>query len=192
MDKAILIAHYIFVFFLLGFLGWIAESINESITRRCFVNKGFFKGPFVLCQAIGGAAVYAVFSPLKENPLLVFLGGMALCTLIEYLVAVFLDRCFNVKCWDYRTYPHTRWCHFQGRIALTISLFFGLITLFVVYLFWDFAIGIAEGFGRYILGFDAALIVLFLLDVFFACKKVFKAKKTGSKISGFAVFSGKE
>jgi uncharacterized membrane protein len=185
-------AHVIFTFFCLGFAGWLAETINETITRKKFVNKGFFKGPFALSHAIGGVFVYIIGNPLRENPLLVFFAGMIVCTVIEYIMAVFLDTCFGVKCWDYRTYPHTRWCHLQGRVCLTISLFFGSITLFVVYLFWDFTAYIAACLGAYLIAVDAVFITAFLFDVITTCARILKAKKSGEKVKGYAVFSDPE
>ena len=183
------IPDFILVFFFLGFAGWLAESINETITRKKIVNKGFFKGPFALSHAIGGVGVYALGLPLKAYPPLVFLTGLIVCTAIEYIMAVFLAKCFNVKCWDYTTYPHTRWCHFQGRIALTISLFFGFITLFVVYFFWEFMLNIAAILGMYIWFVDIAFCVLFLLDFVYTCSRLLAAKKTGTKVKGYAVFT---
>jgi uncharacterized membrane protein len=183
------IARFVFAFFCLGFAGWLAETINESITRKKFVNKGFFKGPFALSHAIGGVFVYVIGNPLRENPLFVFLAGMIICTAIEYIMAVFLDKCFGVKCWDYRTYPHTRWCHFQGRICLTISLFFGAITLFVVYIFWELTACIAAYLGAALFVIDAAFIAAFLFDVITTCVRILKAKKDGIKVKGYAVFS---
>jgi uncharacterized membrane protein len=186
------IARVVFTFFCLGFAGWIAESINETVTRKKFINKGFFKGPFTLSHAIGGVFVYAVGNPLRANPLFVFLAGMIVCTFIEYVMAIFLDKCFGVKCWDYRTYPHTRWCHFQGRICLTVSFFFGVITLFVVYVFWDFTAHIAACLGAYLFAIDAVFVAAFLFDVVTTCVRVLKAKKSGIKVKGYAVFSDSE
>jgi uncharacterized membrane protein len=180
---------FIFVFFSLGFTGWIAETINETAVRKKFINKGFFKGPFVLSHAIGGVGVYAVGFPLRASPPLVFLTGLIVCTALEYVMALFLERCFKVRCWDYRTYPHTRWCHFQGRIALTTSLFFGFITLFVVYFFWDFVADLAGRTGGALWLLDGALCALFFADLSFTCARILRANKARIKIRGYAVFS---
>ncbi|GMO37996.1 MAG: putative ABC transporter permease [Termitinemataceae bacterium] len=180
---------FILVFFVLGCTGWVCESIQESIVRQKFVNKGFFKGPFVLSQAIGGVCVYALGCKFKESPILVFAAGVAVCTAVEYLAAIFVEKCFKVKCWDYASYPHTKWCHFQGRICLTISLFFGLITLFLVYVYMDIILNIAAKAGSAIWIIDGILAVLFLVDVIFSCIKIFKYKKAGIKIKSWAVFS---
>lgn len=165
------------------------ESINESITRRRLVNKGFFKGPFILSHGIGGLGAYAIGWPFRAYPVLVFFAGLAVCTAIEYGMAVFLEKCFRVKCWDYTTYPHTKWCTYKGRISLTISLFFGVITLFVVYVYWDFCMKLANGAGPYIWLVDGILVVLFLVDVVLTCAKYLRYKKAGIKSASYAVFS---
>jgi uncharacterized membrane protein len=182
-------AIFLFAMFFLSFTGWFLETVQESIVRKKFVSKGFFKGPYVPLHGIGGVCVYVLCSPFKTHPAAVFFVGMAICTTVEYFAALFLEKCFKVKCWDYRTYPHTRWCHFQGRICLTISLFFGLITLFVVYFYWDFAANIARHLGAYLWFVDGVLVLVFFADMIFSCSKVLRAKKANTKIKGWAIFS---
>jgi uncharacterized membrane protein len=179
----------LFEWFFLSFTGWILETAQESVVRKKFVSKGFFKGPYVPLHGIGGICVYLLCSPFKAHPAAVFFVGMIICTIVEYSAAIFLEKCFKVKCWDYRTYPHTHWCHFQGRICLTMSLIFGLITLFVVYFYWNFAANIARHLGPHLPLVDGALTLAFLADVIFTCRKVLRAKKAGLKIKGWAVFS---
>jgi uncharacterized membrane protein len=172
----------VFLFFFLSASGWVLETIQESITRKKFVSKGFFKGPYVPVQGIGGLSVYAVGSLFKAYPPLVFVAGAVLCTVVEYIAAIFLEKCFAVKCWDYATYPHTKWCHYKGRVCLTMTLFFGVITLFVVYVYWDFGVTLARLLGPYIRLVDAVLLTDFLVDVVFTCNKYLRYKKAGIKV----------
>jgi uncharacterized membrane protein len=111
---------------------------------------------------------------------------------VEYIMAIFLEKCFRVKCWDYTTYPHTKWCHFQGRIALTTSLFFGFITLFVVYIYWQFGLKVTELLGDFIWLVDGILSVVFIADAVYTCVKLLRFKKTGIKVKNYAVFSDTE
>jgi uncharacterized membrane protein len=156
------------------------------------VNKGFFSGPYTISHGIGGIGVYLLCSPLKANPVPVFLLGTALCTVVEYVMAIFLEKCFRVKCWDYTTYPHTRRYHFQGRIALPTSLFFGSVTFFVVYVYWDFGLAVIDRLGTYIFPVDAILTGVFAADAVYNCVKLLKYKKAGIKVKNFAVFSDTE
>jgi uncharacterized membrane protein len=181
--------------FFLSFTGWVLETAQESIVRKKFVSKGFFKGPYIPLHGIGAIFVYMFCSRLKAYPAAVFFIGASICTVAEYLAALFLEACFKVKCWDYQTYPHTRWCHFQGRICLTTSVFFGLASLFLVYFYWDFITNAALRFflergGISLLLLDGVFVLVFLVDAVFACARILRAKKSGNKIKGWAVFSG--
>ncbi|GHU04376.1 hypothetical protein FACS1894147_09460 [Spirochaetia bacterium] len=182
----------LFALFAFGFIGWLLESLQESIVRKRIVNKGFFRGPFVLSQAIGGVAVYLVGASFRAHPAAVFFIGMAGCTLVEYLAALFLEKVFQVRCWDYRTYPHTRFAHFRGRICLTISLFFGAASLAVVYVFWDMITVVTSALGPRLFWINAALVLLFAFDAIYSITKVIKARISGQALTGWALFTLKE
>jgi uncharacterized membrane protein len=182
----------IFEMYFLSVSGWVLESIQESIVRRRPVSKGFFRGPYVPIHGICGICVYFLGSLFKAYPPLVFLAGMAVCTAAEYITALFLEKCFGVKCWDYTTYPHTKWCQFQGRICLTMSLLFGVITLFVVYVYWDTGLLLARRMGKLFWPVTGILYALALIDVIFSCAKYIRARKQGIKIRSWAAFSKAE
>jgi uncharacterized membrane protein len=173
-------AEFIFLFFFFSLSGWIGETIMESLVRGRFVSKGFFKGPWVPVHGVGGFAVYAAGAPLKAQPLLVFLAGALLCTAVEYLAALLLEKAFNKRCWDYDTYPFTRWCNYKKRIALTTSLFFGLVSLALVYFYWDLALGLAaRAGGAALFWIDALLLAGFALDAAFTIAHYIKNKIAG-------------
>jgi uncharacterized membrane protein len=174
------IENIIFFFFFFSFSGWVGETIMESIVRKRFVNKGFFKGPYVPVHGIGGIAVYIVLFPLKEYPLLVYIAGTLLTTVVEYLAALLLEKAFNKKCWDYHTYPFTKGCHFQGRVALTTSLFFGLGVLALVYFYWDVCVWIMNRIGSPLLFWiDLLMITIFAIDLIYTFRKYIRNKRAG-------------
>ena len=169
MDNA---AVWIFQFFFCAISGWVGETIMESIVRKRFVSKGFFYGPYVPVHGLGAFAVYAAAAPFRANPLVVYLIGIVLCTVVEYLAALLLEKVFHCKSWDYRTYPYASWCHFQGRIALTTSLFFGLVALALVYFYWEAGIRLAGLLNEPALTITAAaLSALFLTDLVFSARR---------------------
>jgi uncharacterized membrane protein len=99
---------------------------------------------------------------------------------VEYLAALLLEKAFNKQCWDYDTYPFTRWCNYKKRIALTTSLFFGLAALALVYFYWDLALGIAAFIGTKVLFWlDALLLALFAADGTFTIVHYIKNKLAG-------------
>ncbi|MDR0472696.1 MAG: putative ABC transporter permease [Treponema sp.] len=174
------IEQIIFLFFFFSVSGWIGETIMESVVRRRFVNKGFFKGPYVPVHGIGAFMVCGLCTPLKPYPVLVFLVSTAVCTLIEYLAAIVLEKVFFIRGWDYETYPFTKWCHYKRRIALTTSLFFGLVALALVYFYWDLGLWLMNTAGTMpLLVIDVILTAVFLFDAVFTGAKSIRNKLAG-------------
>jgi uncharacterized membrane protein len=178
----------VFLFFFFSFSGWIGETIMESLVRRRFVSKGFFRGPYVPVHGVGAFAVYFFCGPLKPWPLLVFLAGIVLCTVVEYLAALLLEGVFHTQGWDYENYPFTRRCHYKRRIALTTSLFFGLAAFGVVYFYWDLGRAFARLIDpRYLGALDLVLALFFTADVFYTGTRCLRNNREGipNKPPGF-------
>ncbi|GHV76219.1 hypothetical protein AGMMS49942_10400 [Spirochaetia bacterium] len=170
----------VFLFFFFSFTGWLGETIMESNVRKRFINKGFFKGPWVPVHGIGGFVVYFIGFPLKQHAVLVFVAGTMLCTAVEYLAALFLEKVFHKMSWDYDTYPFTRWCNYKKRIALTTSLFFGLLSVILVYFYWDFALSLTKGIHPVILfRIDILILGTFAVDAVVTMRKYIRNKKAG-------------
>jgi uncharacterized membrane protein len=173
-------ANIVFIFFILSFTGWVGECIMESSVRRRFVNKGFFTGPWVPLHGIGGIIVYMLLFPVKKYPLLVFSGGVVITTAVEYITALFLEKVFNKKCWDYDTYPYSKWCNYKKRVALTTSLFFGVVVFALLYFYWDLCLRIIDIAGhRLIVLMDIILAAIFITDAVFTIKKYIRNKRAG-------------
>jgi uncharacterized membrane protein len=175
------------LFFLFSFFsvsGWIGETIMESVVRRRFVNKGFFMGPYVPVHGFGAFAVYALCMPLKPYPPLVFLVSAAVCTIVEYIAAIVLEKCFFIRGWDYETYPFTKWCHYKRRIALTTSLFFGLVAMAIIYFYWDLGVWLLNKLMNVagpppLIVIDIVLAAVFLADAVLTGAKCIRNKLAG-------------
>jgi len=174
------ILEIIFLFFFFSFSGWAGECIMESIVRKRFVNKGFFKGPYVPVHGVGAFFIYAFCMPLKPYPYLVFVVSTLVCTAIEYIAAIFLEKVFGSKGWDYTTYPFTKKCHYKGRIAVTTSVFFGLVSMGIIYFFWDAGVFIMNLPGeKLLIIIDIALCVILLTDLVYTSILTIRNKKAG-------------
>ncbi|MDR0376746.1 MAG: putative ABC transporter permease [Spirochaetaceae bacterium] len=170
----------VFSFFFFAFSGWVGETIMESLVRGRLVNKGVFTGPWVPVHGLGAFVVYGLLSPFKAYPPAVFAVGAALCTLVEYLAALFLENVFHVRGWDYDEYPFTQSCNYKRRVALTTSLFFGLVAAGVVYFYWDVSLWITSVIGQALLiKIDAVLAFVFTLDVAFTARKYIRNYRAG-------------
>lgn len=112
-------------FYCYSFIGWCGEVCASAIRRKKFINRGFINGP--LCPIYGIAAVFiAVFLPeLRENILLLFLGGAVVSTVIEYVTGKAMEHAFHKKLWDYSNMK----INLDGYICLPYTLLWGALTV---------------------------------------------------------------
>ena len=130
----------LFIWFTIySFLGWVWETSFCSIRAGHFINRGFLNGPVIPVYGFGAVFVLTALSfasPLLPTHLpyidipLVFLSGMVICTLLEYVTAVILESAFHIRWWDYSKQKF----NFQGRICLKSALFFGLMSVVIIYI----------------------------------------------------------
>ena len=126
-------------FILYGFLGWVWETSFCSIRAKHFINRGFLNGPIIPVYGFGAvfviialslsAPIIPVHLPLIDIPI-VFIAGMIICTILEYITAVILESAFHIRWWDYSKQRF----NFQGRICLKSALFFGLMSVVIIYI----------------------------------------------------------
>lgn len=124
------IPSYIFYFFVYSFLGWVCEDIYVGVGEGKFVNRGFFYGPYCPIYGVGALTVLIFLQKVQTNPILVFLGGIVLTSILEYFTSWIMEILFHERWWDYSEYPF----NIHGRICLKNSLLFGLMALFLMYI----------------------------------------------------------
>ncbi len=123
-----------FLFFLFCNIGWIQESAIESLYRRRWINRGFLRGPYIPIYGFGGITILLCCMPFRENGFLVYFVGMLACTTLEYFVGWFMETIFHKQFWDYSMLKIT----YKNRISLISSLFWGLLSLFMVYILFGY------------------------------------------------------
>ena len=120
---------WILLFYIYCFLGWCVESTIVSTRERRFINRGFLKGPMLPIYGTGTILILFVSLPLKEYPILVYIAGLISTTILEYFTGWLMETIFKIKYWDYTDDKF----NYKGRICLVSSLFWGVLTLFAVY-----------------------------------------------------------
>ena len=108
-----------------SFLGWTCETIYCSIGQGKFVNRGFLNGPLCPVYGFGAMAVLVFLRPIQNNIPLLFLCGMLVTSIIEYITGYLLEKLFATKWWDYSTYRF----NIHGRVCLRNSLMFGVLSV---------------------------------------------------------------
>lgn len=152
----------VYCFIIFGFMGWIWETTKVSLEMKAFVNRGFLTGPIIPIYGFGGTIVYLILSPIQKYGILVFLCGMSIATVLEYITAVVMEHIFHAKWWDYSDYR----IHFQGRICLCASLLWGILSIMDVYVFGPFMEDLISIIPR-VQGEMVGSIILMLLSVDF-------------------------
>ena len=124
------LTQYTLTFVIYAFIGYICEVIYCSIGQRKLVNRGFLYGPWLPIYGCGGLIVEIFLVPLKKYPLLVFVLGMLLTSVVEYIGSWGLEKIFSIKLWDYSRYK----LNINGRVCLLNSTLFGVMSVALVYL----------------------------------------------------------
>ncbi|MFQ9473221.1 MAG: putative ABC transporter permease [Oscillospiraceae bacterium] len=132
--------HLLWIFFIYAFLGWCTEVSYAALKTGRFVNRGFLNGPVCPVYGFGVVIVLWVLEPLRGNLLLLFLGSVALTSLLEWLTGFVLERLFHQRWWDYSQEPF----NLGGYICLRFSIAWGLACLFVVKLLHPLSCGASE------------------------------------------------
>ncbi|MBU3804278.1 MAG: putative ABC transporter permease [Candidatus Cellulosilyticum pullistercoris] len=118
----------LYYFFIYSFLGWLMESTINTLKQKSFINRGFLLGPYCPIYGVGMCTIYLFCFSLREYHLLVFISGMFLATLLEYLTGTLMEKLFHAKWWDY---SHFRY-NLNGQICLRISFAWGLLSLLFI------------------------------------------------------------
>lgn len=120
----------VFYFFFYSGLGWLIESIYCSVPARKWINRGFLKGPLCPIYGTGATVMMICLMPLKSiagdrwylNLLFVFVAGMILCDIVEFITSVLMEKLFHARWWDYSG----KRFNIQGRICLTHTFYWGI------------------------------------------------------------------
>lgn len=146
-------------FIIYSVLGWIMESIYRSICEKKVINTGFLKGPFCPIYGIGAVIMILFLQGYKYNIVLLFAISMIVLTLWEYIVAVILEKTFQIKYWDYSNNKF----NFQGRICLLNSLYWGLLGVIFICFIQPFIESKILLIPEFVLQIAVGIIILIVL-----------------------------
>ena len=167
--------HIVHTFILFSFLGFLMECVVLTIeTRKLVTNRGFMKGPFCIIYGFGALIIPALLRPFSHNLILLFIAGMVLATLFEYLTGITMLRLFGNFWWDYSNKP----CNYRGILCLESSLGWGVLAV----LYFTVLERLTTGFidlipmplGRFI---GVAALIYFPLDFFYHLVKRLRGRR---------------
>lgn len=175
------IIKYVLLFFFYSAAGWLLESTYCSIGEKKLINRGFLTGP--MCPIYGTAAIVLIvliYNPFKDKPLLVFLLGIILCDVVEYITSFLMEKLFAARWWDY-TYE---FMNIKGRICLKHSLYWGVISVVFVKVIHPAVDRLYDEInGNYTIYIFAVIMVIFIIDVIYAVIKASDMRKLQLKLN---------
>ena len=118
------------LFLIYAILGWIIEVANSLIVHKKFVNRGFLMGPYCPIYGCGGVLITLFLTKYQESPIVVFVMGVFICAILEYLTSYIMEKLFKARWWDYSNKKF----NINGRICLETLIPFGLLGIVVIYI----------------------------------------------------------
>ncbi len=152
----------VLLFFIYSFFGWIWETIYHYYQHDELVKRGFFFGLYCPIYGFSALAVLYFLGPFKKKPVQLFIWSTLIITVLEYMTSYVLELAFDAVWWDYHDMP----LNFEGRIALPVSLFWGISCLlglkFAQPRVMQWVIRLHKRFGNRL---PRILLVIILLDL---------------------------
>lgn len=152
---------YFLLFMCYSIMGWILEVVGKLIQYHRFINRGFLIGPYCPIYGYGGLLITVLLRKYTNDPIVLFILAMLVCSILEYLTSYIMERKFNVRWWDYSTKKF----NINGRICLETMIPFGLLGLFISYISNPFLFSILNNFSSIALHTTSGtLFLIFLVD----------------------------
>lgn len=158
----ITISKYFIMFIIYSILGWLMEVLVTWPNNKKFVNRGFLIGPYCPIYGVGYLFITILLSKYMNHPIGLFVLISVLCSVIEYITSLVMEKLFNARWWDYSS----KLLNVDGRICLVNSFAFGLIGLIGLYHvnpFLDKLLNLLSINTTYIIAI--ILFIIFLTDI---------------------------
>ena len=124
-------------------LGWCGEMLYCSIPKGHICEKrGFLNG--FLCPIYGHGALLVLYLLHGgfQNPVLTFIFGAIVTSILEYFTSWIMEKLFHMRWWDYSHYKF----QINGRVCLLNSTCFGLACVLLCHLvqpwLWERIVGL--------------------------------------------------
>lgn len=121
----------LWLFVIYGFLGVVIETVYCLVREGVLESRlGLLYVPLRPMYGIGAVASTVVLEPYLQRPIVVLLGCMVICSVVEYVAGGICEKAFGTMSWDYRG----RLLHLHGRICLQYSCYWALLAGSAIYL----------------------------------------------------------
>ena len=166
---------YMFAYFIIyAFVGWVCEDLYCGIPAKKFINRGFLYGPYCPIYGVGAVCVIYPLLSVINNPVLVFLIGVIITSVLEYITSWAMEKLFHTRWWDYSHYKF----NIKGRVCLLNSTLFGIMCLVLMYCVHPKVEEIVRSIPTtYLLIFLSVFAIFFTIDFVFTTINMIKRMK---------------
>ena len=170
---------YFAYFFIYSIIGWAVETLFVMLKTKKFVDRGFLIGPYCPIYGWGAILMTLYLTQYKDNILTVFILGVVICSVLEYLTSYFMEILFKTRWWDYSNKKF----NLNGRICGENCLLFGLCGIIVIYLIHTNLEKLIISIPTNIfVSFTIILMIIFVVDNIISLNVINKFKKTLTSI----------
>lgn len=162
-------------FFIYSTLGWVIETTLVMYQTKKFVDRGFLIGPYIPIYGFGSILMILYLTQYKDNIITVFLLGVIICSILEYLTSYIMEVLFKTRWWDYSNEKF----NLNGRICGKNCLLFGLGGIIIIYLIQPILEKIIKLIPNIIfIPLTIILISIFIIDLIISLNVINKFKNT--------------
>ena len=124
---------YFLMFLFFSSAGWLIESlycsigpmVSGKVKKFKFINRGFLTGPMTPIYGVSCMVMAATLLPFRNNIVAIFVLGLVVCDVVEYVTSFSMERLFNARWWDYTGY----FLNIKGRICFRNSIIWGALSV---------------------------------------------------------------
>lgn len=168
------ILQWLLFFYIYCFIGWCIESTIVSVSEKHFVNRGFLRSPVLPIYGSGAIVILFVTLPVRDNPVLVYIFGMIGTTVLEFFTGWLMEKLLKMKYWDYSKNKF----NLKGYICLKSSLFWGVLSLFLIYVIHTPIEKLILGSSTVIvIVIDSVVSVIFVTDLAYSIRTALDVNK---------------
>lgn len=167
------------LFLIYSFLGWIMEMVVCYFATKKWVDRGFLIGPICPIYGSGCLLIILLLNKYLEDPLVLFVMAMLICSLLEYFTSYIMEKLFKARWWDY---SHKKY-NINGRICLDNILAFGILGLLMMFVINPFVVKMLGYISTNILNIvSLVLFIVFVVDLVVSLKIISGFKNVAKSI----------
>lgn len=161
-----------------SFIGWVIEIINELITEKRYVNRGFLIGPYCPIYGCGALFMIVLLTRYLDDPVVLFIMSVVICSILEYFTSYIMEKIFKARWWDYTNRKY----NINGRICLETLVPFGIGGLIIMYLVNPLVINVISIIPILVMKIiGLLLLIIFIVDISISFNIIFKFRNITKK-----------